>query len=55
MIGFNPYSINQQQLQQSLAFQHINAGNAHFQQAGALLNAFHPQMPCQPFLWIAVF
>jgi len=49
MIGFNPYSLNSHQLQQSLAFAHIQAGNAHFQQAGALLNAFQPQMPCHPF------
>ena len=50
MIGFNPYSLNAHQLQQSLAFQHINAGNAHFQQAGALLNNFQPALPCQPFM-----
>ena len=49
MIGFNPYSLNTHQLQQSLAFAHIQAGNAHFQQAGALLNSFQPQMPCHPF------
>ena len=50
MIGFNPYTLNTHQLQQSLAFQHIQAGNAHFQQAGALLNSFQPQLPCQPFM-----
>jgi len=49
MVGFNPYTLNVNQLQQHLAFQHIQAGSAHFQQAQQLLGGFQPQMPCRPF------